>query len=128
YFWVGNKQLKIYQDKPHNVLIEKDYYTVRFPTGGGTLLVETKFLGGIETAYADVYRRKLKTRQQLNEKEKGIMAVFLASMLERSPRRREAMQQLFKEVTAHVTQVQAAIDTMSTEEYEKFVRMSALIG
>src|SRR6266567_531211 len=128
YFWVGNNQLKIYRDKPHNVLTEKDYYTIRFPAGGGTLTIETKFLGGIETAYADVYRSKLKTRQQLNDKEKAIMAVFLASMLERSPRRREAMQQLFKDVTAKVTQMQAAIDAMSAEEYEKFERMSALIG
>lgn len=128
YFWIGNNQLNIYRDKPHNVLTEKDYYTVRFPTGGGTLTIETEFLGGIEAAYADAYRRKLKTRQQLNNKEKGIVAVFLASMLERSPRRREAMRQLFKDVTAYVTQVQTAIDAMSPEEYEQFVRLSALIG
>jgi uncharacterized protein DUF4238 len=128
YFWIGNNQLNIYRDKPHNVLTEKDYYTVRFPAGGGTLTIETEFLGGIETAYADVYRRKLKTRQQLNNKEKGIMAVFLASMLERSPRRRKAMRQLFKDVTANVTQVQTAIDAMSPEEYKQFVRISARIG
>src|SRR6266851_9432174 len=68
YIWVVNhNQLKIFRDKPHNILTEKDYYTVRFPTGGGTMIIETEFLGGIETAYANVYRRKLDTRQPLDE-------------------------------------------------------------
>jgi hypothetical protein len=119
-FWVANDQLKIYPAKPHNVLTERDFYTVRFPSGGGTLLIETEFLGGIESAYAEIYRTKLKDQKALTEHEKGVMAIFVASMLERSPRRREAMQQFFDEVTSKTGAMQAAVDAMTPEERAEF--------
>lgn len=96
--WVANDQLNIYSERPHNVLTERDFYTVRFPTGGGSLLIETAYLGGIEGTYASLYREKLVPRQQLSDKDKVLLSVFLASMIERSPRRRASLQNMFDQV------------------------------
>lgn len=125
FLWVGNNEGKIYRDKPHNVLTERDYYTIRFPSGGGSLIIETEFLGGIEAAFADIYRRKLATRQQLDDQEKGVMAIFLASMMERGPRRREAMQQFFDEIKKRTEAMRAMVDRMTPEEKEDYARLLA---
>jgi hypothetical protein len=96
--WVANNQLKIYQDKPRNVLTERDFYTIKFPSGGRSLVVETKFLGGIEGSYAQLYRDKVEERKPFTPQDKAVMAVFLASMLVRGPRRRGAMEDFFGQV------------------------------
>lgn len=118
--WVANNKLKIYRDKPYNVLTERDFYTVRFPSGGGSLVIETEFLGGIEAAYAKLYREKLKDQRSITDEEKGILAIFLASMIERSPRRREGIQDFFDKVTTQTGQMQAMVDAMTPEERKAF--------
>ena len=63
--WIINKNLKLYSQIPENLLTENDYYTVRFSTGGGTLDIETKFLGGIEGKFAEIYRTKIKDQKTI---------------------------------------------------------------
>ena len=114
--WVANDQLKLYADRPRNVLTEQDFYTVRFPSGGGSLLIETQYLGGIEGAYATLYRERLADRLPLSDDNKAMMAVFLASMIERSPRRRTAIEGIFEKIGAKVSEFQAAVENMTPEQ------------
>lgn len=118
--WVSDDKLRIYPEKPKNILTENDFYTVRFPNGGGTLVVETKYLGGIETAYGKIYQDKISQRKPLTVMERRVMAIFIASMLERSPRRREAMQDMFDQVRRITEQMRATVAGMTPKQKRRF--------
>lgn len=126
--WVADKELRLFIKKPKEILTENDFYTVRFPNGGATLKIETEFLGGIETAYAELYRNRISQRIPLNHKEKATMALFVASMLERSPRRREALQDGFNQVRDVAEKMQQIVDSMSAEERTNFNRAQPSIS
>ncbi len=64
----------------------------------------------------------------LTEEEKGVMAIFLASMLERSPRRREAMQKFFDDVKVKTEQMRAVVAHMSEKERRTFASHQIPIG
>jgi len=103
--WVGDKGFNLFSRKPSHVLTEKDYYTIRFKTGGGTLNIETKYLGGIEGAYSRVYRNKIAKRLPIDLHDKAILAIFLASIVERQPGRRQSLEKFFndvREITEHM--------------------------
>jgi len=103
--WIANKDLKIFQQSPENILSEKDYYTVRFPHAGGTLSIETKYLNGIEATYSKIYKETISNKKILSLEDKAKMSIFIASLFERAPNRREAMQQFFdraKEMMDHM--------------------------
>lgn len=101
-FWVADRELKVYPQTPSGLLTENDYYTIRFPDGGGTLVVETKYLGGIEGSYADLYKRKIGKFEQITKKEKATLAIFVASMMERQPQSRKSLERFFKDVKEKV--------------------------
>ncbi len=126
--WVADKNLRLYQEKPKNILTENDYYTVRFPSGGGTLAIETKFLGGIEASYAAIYKNKISKHELLSDEERAIVAIFIASMLERSPRRREAIQDMFDQVKNITEKMRASVAAMTPEQRKVFESQSKLIG
>lgn len=123
--WVSDNKLRLYAEKPKNILTENDFYTVRFPDGGGTLEVETKYLGGIEAAYAAIYKDKISQRQPLTVNERAVMAIFIASMLERSPRRREALQDGFDQIRAKTEQMRAAVAKMTPAQKKALATMQA---
>lgn len=96
--WYSDTDYKIHHGLPSNVLREKDYYTIRFKDGGGTLAVETKVLGGIETNYSQIYQSKIAKNKPLTSEERAQMAIFVASMMERVENRREAMRKFFSDL------------------------------
>jgi hypothetical protein len=97
--WEADCHYNLRPNKPASVLTERDYYTVHFPDGkGGTLYIEKDVLGNIETAYADIYVRVLKPRKPLNLHDKAVLSLFIASMMERVPARREAWEDLFSQL------------------------------
>jgi hypothetical protein len=113
-FWVlsfTGDSFTIRQDKPANVLTKNDYYTIRLNNGGGSLVIETKLLGGIETAYAKLYKEKIEPQLPLTEHERGILAIFAASMLLRSPARRKAIEQLFSDVREMTDKMRAIAES-----------------
>src|SRR3990167_4723782 len=118
--WVANNKLRLFSEKPKNILTENDFYTVRFPDGGGTLKVETEFLGGIEATYSKIYQEKISQQKPLTKMEKAAMAIFVASALERSPRRREALQDGFDQVRNLTEKMRAMVDGMTPEEKKVF--------
>lgn len=97
--WEADQHYDLRPNRPARVLTESDYYTVRFPDGkGGTLYIEKEVLGNIEVGYADAYRRILQPRKTLSSKDKAVLALFIASMMERVPARREAWEDLFRQL------------------------------
>ena len=118
--WVSDNKLRLISEKPKNILTENDFYTVRFPDGGGTLKVETEFLGGIETTYSRIYQEKISQHLPLTKIEKAEMAIFVAAALERSPRRREALQDGFDQVRDMTEKMRAMVAGMTPEEKKAF--------
>lgn len=101
--WVIDKEFKIYASKPENLLSETDYYTIRFPAGGGgTLEVETKYLNGIEGNYAAIYERIILNRREIDAETKAQLSIFVASMMERQQSRRESLKKFFNDVKKQV--------------------------
>jgi hypothetical protein len=96
--WVADENFKLYQQTPQGILSEKDFYTIKYPDGGGTLAVEKKVLGKIETSYSHVFRTKLSKKEQLSASERYILAVFISSMFERVSARRDATRQFLDDV------------------------------
>lgn len=96
--WVMDRNLNPFQRKPSHVLTEKDYYTIKFKTGGGTLDIETKYLGGIEGAYSKVYRDKIAKQLPIDLHDKAVLAIFIASMIERQPVNRKSWERFFSDV------------------------------
>lgn len=103
--WVADRNFYLFSQKPENTLTEGDYYLIKFPTGGGTLDIETKYLNGIEGSYADIYRTKIEKRLPITEEEKARLAIFVASMMERQPMKRLSLEKFFndaKEIVEHL--------------------------
>ncbi|MBF8250179.1 MAG: hypothetical protein HW400_780 [Candidatus Levybacteria bacterium] len=100
--WVADRKFNLYPQKPNNILTESDYYTVRFESGGGTLDIETKFLGGIEASYAEIYRDKIKKKEKISLKIKARLSIFIASMMERQSIKRKSMVKMFADVKEKV--------------------------
>lgn len=95
--WVADENLKVFSRKPDQILTERDYYTIKFPSGGGTLAIETKYLNGIEGSYATIFKNTIAKKKQLNKEEKAKISVFIASMLERQSNSRDALKKFFND-------------------------------
>jgi hypothetical protein len=95
--WIVNRDFKIYSGKPESVLSESDYYTIHFPSGGGTLTIETEYLKSIEGTYATLYREKIKNRKRIDLETKAKLSIFVASMLERQTSMRKSLQNFFND-------------------------------
>lgn len=103
--WIADNKLIVRPQKPTETLTERDYYTVHFPNGKGTLTIETKYLNGIESTFGVVYAEKIAPRLPLTTEEKAKMAIFVASMLQRVPNRRKAIDKFsedLKRLTSHM--------------------------
>lgn len=109
--WISNRDFNLFPQKPENTLTESDYYLIKFPTSGGTLDVETKYLNGIEGSYADIYRTKIEKRLPITKEEKARLAVFVASMMERQPIRRASLEKFFRDAKEIVDHLKALPDS-----------------
>lgn len=105
--WISNREFNIYPGRPESVLSESDYYTVRFPSGGGTLVIETEYLNGIEGNFATLYRENIKSQKLIDQKTKAQLSIFVASMLERQPSRRASLDKFFKDAREKVNHMRA---------------------
>ncbi len=118
--WVADVNLKVFSRKPDQILTERDYFTVRFPTGGATLAIETKYLNSIEGTYANIYRGKISKKDILSNEEKAKMAIFVASMIERQSNSRDAMNKFFDDMKEKIKHLNALPDE-AKKKYEGLI-------
>lgn len=110
--WIADQNFKIYSQKPENVLTENDYYTVKFPHSGGTLSIETKFLNGIESTYARIYRDKLAKQLPITIEDKAELSIFVSCMFDRVSNRRDSLEKFFKEIKEKTEHMRALPDNV----------------
>lgn len=107
--WVADRKFNLYPQDPLHTLTENDYYTIRF--GGGTLDVETKFLGGIEGTYATIHRDTLQKHLPVSKADKARLSIFVASMMDRQPMMRESMKKFFADAEEMITHLKGLPDS-----------------
>ncbi|MBP7774163.1 DUF4238 domain-containing protein [Candidatus Woesebacteria bacterium] len=120
--WISDKTFNIYPGRPESVLSESDYYTIRFPTGGGTLAVETEYLKGIEGNFTTLYKKKIKNREPIDQSTKAELSIFVASMLERQPSQRTSLEKFFNDVREKDEHLKA----LSPEAKKRFAQFASI--
>lgn len=81
--WVLTSEGKIYNTNPLNSFKEDHFYTVKLPTGGGSLIVE-KALAEIEGAFVNIVRTKIEKSQFLTDDDRLCVGMFVAAMFTRT--------------------------------------------
>lgn len=102
---------KIFTTKPKKILTDNHFYTIKFPQGGGSLVVENT-LEKIESEYASIFHNKIKERKPLDIEERALMSIFVATMLLRTEAFRENIETPFGEIEEFIKK----IESLSKEE------------
>lgn len=102
---------KIFKTKPEKTLTDNHFYTIKFPGGGGSLIVENT-LEKIESEYATILHSKIKKRKPLDLKERALISVFVAVMFLRTKAFRESIETPFREIEEFIKKM----ESLSEEE------------
>lgn len=97
--WVLNlDRRQIYPTNPKDVLTGNHFYTIKFPAGGGSIIVEDT-LGTVESKYAEIFQNKIRTKNPLTEQEKAVCSIFVAALLMRTKAMRDSIEDFKKRQT-----------------------------
>jgi len=99
------KEKKIFTTKPSKVLRDNHFYTIKFPKGGGSLVVENT-LEKIESEYASIFHHKIKERKPLEIEKRALVSIFVAAMLFRTKAFRSNLKSFFKETTEYIEKLE----------------------
>lgn len=102
--WILTKEDKIFIAKPKNILTGNHFYTVKFPDGGGSFIIEDT-LANIESSFISIFRAKIEKKIPLEKKERAIISMFVASMLLRTKLHRKMWQNFLNEMKDWVQQI-----------------------
>lgn len=89
--WVLDTSNKIFNTKPHNILVESHFYRITLKDGRKSVVVEDT-LADIEGKYAEIFRGKLSQDKFLTLEERAHASVFLAALLHRTRPNRESLR------------------------------------
>jgi hypothetical protein len=95
FVWVLDAKDNIYKQKPKNILVENNFYTITFKNGAKNLVVEDT-LANIESAYATIFENKITKNQFFTADERALVSIFIAAMLLRTKLYREYMRSKLK--------------------------------
>ena len=92
YVWIFERDKKTGKKKsPKNILTETDFYTLKTKLGGKDYTIEKK-LSQLESEYAIVFDKKIKSKIPINDYEHIIFCAFVAAMLQRTLKQRENIE------------------------------------
>ncbi|MFW6173298.1 MAG: DUF4238 domain-containing protein [Elusimicrobiota bacterium] len=93
---LGKKNKKTFKTKPINILTDNYFYTIKFPEGGGSFIVENT-LEKIESKYTSIFKDKINKKKPLNSEERALISVFAGAMLLRTKTFRKNIHATFNE-------------------------------
>lgn len=79
---------EIYPSNPNDVLTGNHFYTIKIPSGGGSLIVENS-LAELEGSFIEVFRKRIENKDALSQQERANLAVFIGAMLFRTIQKRK---------------------------------------
>jgi len=126
YVWIFNRGEKVGRKKaPSNIFTETDLYTIRLKTGEKDYSIE-ETLSNLEGRYANIFRNKIQKHLPLSEEEHITLCVFVAAMLQRTPRYRDNMDRFHNELIEHTEAMEKShgIDPKESEKMKEFQKNS----
>ncbi|MFX1532800.1 MAG: DUF4238 domain-containing protein [Promethearchaeota archaeon] len=115
------KNKKIFETKPENILTDNHFYTIKFPQGGGSLVVENT-LEKIESKYTTIFHNKIKRIKPLDIEEKALMSVFVAAIYLRTEAFRKSIETPFGKIEEFIKK----IENLSKEEKKTLASIPSL--
>jgi len=112
---------KIFKTKPKKILTDNHFYTIKFPQGGGSFVVENT-LEKIESDFSSIFHNKIKERKPLDIEEQALISIFVAAMLLRTKAFRENIETPFKEIEEFIKR----IESLSEEEKKTLAPVPSL--
>lgn len=101
YVWIFDKNGKNRRKKsPAKILISSNLYTINIVGKVRDYSIE-KTLSSIEGEYANIFRNKIKKRLPLSEYEHIILCTFVVTMLQRTLRQKDNLEQFLDELIKH---------------------------
>lgn len=101
YVWIFNKNGKNKRKKSlKKILTSNNLYTIKVKGKASDYSIE-KTLSNFESEYANIYRNKIKKKLPLNDYEHVMLCVFVATMLQRTLRQKDNLEQFLDELIRH---------------------------
>jgi|JI10StandDraft_1071094.scaffolds.fasta_scaffold263228_2 hypothetical protein len=86
--WILTPEKRIYNTNPENSFKKSNFYTVKLPSGGGSLVVE-KTLAEIEGGFISVIKNKIVLGKDLDDEDRMYLSLFVAAMITRTKIQRD---------------------------------------
>jgi len=124
YVWRFDKNGKNRRKKsPKKILTSNNLYTINVTGIVKDYSIE-ETLSNIESKYVNIFRKKIKKRLPLSEYEHIVLCVFVATMLQRTLRQKDNLEQFFDELIKHGVMIAAhhgvvSKNVESLKEYKK---------
>jgi len=98
YVWIFDRKGRNRKKKsPKNILTENDLYTLKVSGKDKNYSIE-QTLSRLESEYASIFRTKIKNKLPLSEYEHIILCAFVSTMLQRTLRHKNTLDQFFDEL------------------------------
>lgn len=104
--WLLSQNNILLHQKPEKSLRENNYYTIKFESGGGTLIVEHE-LAYFESIYTIIFDTKIKKHLKLTFEEKANLAIFIAAMDIRTDKFRKVWLKAMEDIENMANQMRA---------------------
>lgn len=106
YVWIFERGTKRGKKKaPKNILSETDFYTLKVKSGEKDYTIE-KTLAQIESDYASVFDKKIKSKISLDDYEHLVLCAFVAAMLQRTLKQKENIEGFFDQMISMTEQME----------------------
>ncbi len=112
FVWVLDRENRIFNTNPINILVQKKFYTVTLKNGEKSLVVEDA-LADIEGEYIKIFNEKIKQKQILGEEERAKMAIFIAALLFRTGPVRKHLQSEYGKIQSWASKWEAELRSNS---------------
>lgn len=113
--FVLGKNKCIFEAKPHDILTENYFYKIKFSNGKSSFIVEDT-LSKIESQFASIFRAKIEKMKSLTDKERGLISVFIASMMIRTKSSRKTMENNYGRLHSAMEDLRASVKKMTEDQ------------
>lgn len=106
--WILTPEKTLLNTNPTNSFKEDHFYTIKLPTGGGSLVVE-KTLAQIEGGFIGVIKNKVQQKEDLTEEDRMYISLFVAAMFTRTKVQRNHFKQQMTNMIERMEEMKEAM-------------------
>ena len=99
----------LFKNKPKNILIEKNFYTLNFQSGKTSFVIEDT-LSNIEGVFSTIFREKISKQLRLTDEERAYMSIFIATLWHRTKHSRESFRNSLIDIDRKMNEIKKYIE------------------